>query len=146
MTKLESLHPKLQLLYLQHVALCLSHGIKIVIVQGTRTLAEQDVLYRQGRTLPGRIVTNAHGGHSYHNFGLAYDIALAVPNGTLSWDMQEDMNGDNISDFLEAGEWGEQCGLQWGGRFKTILDMPHFQYTFGFTLEQLRAGAEIPND
>ena len=32
-----------------------------------RTFAEQDKLFAQGRTAPGKIVTRARGGQSYHN-------------------------------------------------------------------------------
>jgi hypothetical protein len=45
-------------------------------VQGVRTFAEQDALYAQGRTRKGLRVTNAKGGQSYHNYGLAADCAL----------------------------------------------------------------------
>ncbi|MGN7308723.1 M15 family metallopeptidase, partial [Bacillus subtilis] len=41
-------------------------GIPIVITQGLRTVAEQDALYAQGRSKPGKVVTNARGGYSYH--------------------------------------------------------------------------------
>ena len=51
-------------------------GIAIKIISGTRTFAEQDALYEQGRTKAGRIVTNARGGYSNHNFGIAFDIGV----------------------------------------------------------------------
>jgi len=52
-----------------------------------RTHAEQDKLYAQGRTVKGSIVTNARGGQSYHNYGLAIDICLLSKDGTkVSWD------------------------------------------------------------
>ena len=41
--------------------------IKIRIVQSLRTIEEQNELFAQGRTKPGKIVTNAKGGSSYHN-------------------------------------------------------------------------------
>lgn len=41
-----------------------------------RTFAEQEALYAQGRTKPGKVVTNAKAGMSYHNYGLAVDIVL----------------------------------------------------------------------
>ena len=44
------------------------------IISGTRTVAEQDELFAQGRTKPGKIVTKAEGGESNHNFGIAWDI------------------------------------------------------------------------
>ncbi|KPC97761.1 Peptidoglycan L-alanyl-D-glutamate endopeptidase CwlK precursor [Geobacillus sp. BCO2] len=59
-------------------------GIYIIITQGFRTIEEQNRLYALGRTKPGRIVTNARGGYSYHNFGLAFDVCVCnVFKGTL---------------------------------------------------------------
>jgi len=39
-----------------------------------RTDKEQDALFAIGRTIKGKKVTNAKGGRSYHNYGLALDI------------------------------------------------------------------------
>jgi peptidoglycan LD-endopeptidase CwlK len=36
------------------------------------------------RTAPGKIVTNAKGGYSNHNFGLAVDV-VPFEEGTLNW-------------------------------------------------------------
>ena len=55
---------------------------KVRIAQGLRTFAEQDALYAQGRTKPGAKVTNAKGGQSIHNYGLAVDI-YPVINGKI---------------------------------------------------------------
>ena len=51
-------------------------GISLRLISGTRTFAEQDALFAQGRTKPGRIVTNARGGFSNHNFGIAFDVGV----------------------------------------------------------------------
>src|SRR6478609_5661733 len=64
----------------------------IRIVQGLRTIKEQDDLYAQGRTKPGKVVTNARGGSSFHNYGVAFDFAILLDkdkNGsfeTILWD------------------------------------------------------------
>ena len=77
--------------------------MKIRVVQGLRTIDEQNSLYAQGRSKPGAIITNAKGGSSYHNYGLAIDFAIMYDkdnNGsfeTLSWDLNYDFNN--------------QCGL-----------------------------------
>ncbi|WP_251139629.1 M15 family metallopeptidase [Exiguobacterium sp. s39] len=52
------------------------HGIKLGIAQSFRSIAEQNVLYAKGRTTPGPIVTQARGGQSNHNFGVAIDVFL----------------------------------------------------------------------
>jgi peptidoglycan L-alanyl-D-glutamate endopeptidase CwlK len=64
-----------------------------VVYAGKRSTAKQDELYAQGRTTPGPIVTNARGGQSPHEFGLAIDAVLRIhgaltqsQNGVLTWD------------------------------------------------------------
>lgn len=52
------------------------HGITIKVIGGLRTYEEQNELFAQGRTKPGRIVTNARGGFSNHNFGIAFDVGV----------------------------------------------------------------------
>jgi len=51
---------------------------QIRIVQGLRTIEEQNDLYAQGRTKQGKKVTNAKGGSSFHNYGLAVDFCLLI--------------------------------------------------------------------
>jgi peptidoglycan L-alanyl-D-glutamate endopeptidase CwlK len=107
---------------------------------------EQDALYAQGRNAPGKIVTYAKGGSSYHNYGLAFDIALATQGG-VSWDTKADINDNPIPDFFEVGKIGEECGLEWGGRWRgKKQDLPHFQFTFGLTIPELFDGKLPPEE
>lgn len=116
-------------------------GIPIVITQGLRTVAEQDALYAQGRTKPGKVVTNARGGYSYHNFGVALDFVLLMPDGkSVSWDTVRDGNGDKRADWLQVAEIGKQLGFEWGGDWTSFKDLPHFQMTFGLSTAQYRSG------
>lgn len=109
-----------------------------------RTFAEQDALYAQGRTKPGKIVTNAKGGQSYHNYGLAIDIALLVDkdgNGTFesaSWDTKTDFDGDRKSDWQEIVAIFKRYGWEWGGDWK-FVDAPHFQKKLGKSIMELQA-------
>jgi peptidoglycan LD-endopeptidase CwlK len=95
------------------------------VTQGLRTWADQQVLYAQGRTTPGKIVTNAPPGYSYHQFGLAVDI---VP-----MDQDPPQPDWNITHPI----WqriivvSESLGLVSGSCFSTIKDWPHLQYTGG---------------
>ena len=52
-----------------------AYGYRLDITSGFRSVADQNTLYAQGRTQPGNIVTNARGGRSLHNYGLAVDVA-----------------------------------------------------------------------
>lgn len=109
-----------------------------------RTIAEQDALYAQGRTRPGKIVTNARGGMSYHNYGLAIDIVLVVDtdgNGSYdraAWDTKTDFDGDGKSDWIEVVTIFKQHGWTWGGDWK-FYDAPHFEKTYGYSVRELLA-------
>jgi len=92
-------------------------GIQIKIISGLRTYAEQDELYAQGRTKSGPKVTNARGGYSNHNFGIAFDVGVFEGTKYL---------GESAK-YKAVGVLGMDLGLEWGGGWKTIVDQPHFQ-------------------
>lgn len=123
-------------------------NIAVRIVQGLRTIAEQNILYAKGRTADGNIVTNAKGGSSYHNYGLAIDFAILIDkdgNGAydeLSWDIKKDNDKDGIADWLEVVKVFEAAGWEWGGRWSSIKDYPHVQKTFGYKWQDLLARYE----
>ena len=92
-------------------------GIQIRIISALRTYAEQDALYAQGRTKPGNRVTNARGGYSNHNFGIAFDVGVFEGTKYLPESVK----------YKAVGALGMDLGLEWGGSWKTIVDQPHFQ-------------------
>jgi peptidoglycan L-alanyl-D-glutamate endopeptidase CwlK len=118
-------------------------GIVVVITDGFRSVEDQDRLYETGRTTGGNIVTNAKGGKSYHNYGLAIDFALKTPTGDVIWDMQYDGNKNGKADWTEVVKIGKILGFQWGGDWAKFKDYPHLQMDFGLTVAQLQNG-EIP--
>ena len=107
-----------------------------------RTFKEQDELYAIGRTKPGKKVTNAKRGQSYHNYGLAFDIVLLIDSkGTgkfdkASWETNVDFDKDGRVDWYEVVTICKRYGWEWGGDWK-FTDMPHFQKTFGLSIAQL---------
>ena len=94
-----------------------NQGIELRVISAHRNCEEQNRLYAKGRTLPGKIVTNAKCGQSAHNYRRAVDV-VEFRNGVPIW---ENPNWEII------GRLGESLGLQWGGRWKSIKDKPHFQ-------------------
>lgn len=100
-----------------------------------RTFKEQEELYALGRTKPGKIVTNARAGRSWHNYGLAVDIVLIVGGG-VNWDISTDFDNDGVSDWIEVvqtfKEYGWEAGIDW--KFK---DAPHFQKTLGLNINEM---------
>jgi peptidoglycan L-alanyl-D-glutamate endopeptidase CwlK len=134
--RLASLHPIVTLRGRCMVDLCAEAGLALLVTQGLRTWAEQDALYAQGRTRAPigkkHIVTNARGGQSWHNFGLAFDIVVLDAVGKANWDSSH-------PGWRKAAELGKSVGLEWGGDWRGFKDLPHFQYTGGLTLAQCRA-------
>jgi len=92
-------------------------GISIKVLSGLRTYAQQDALYAQGRTTPGRKVTNARAGYSNHNFGIAFDIGVFSGSRYLP----------ESPKYKAVGALGVDLGLEWGGNWTSIVDQPHFQ-------------------
>ncbi|MCZ1265642.1 MULTISPECIES: M15 family metallopeptidase [Paenibacillus] len=119
-------------------------GIEIVITHDFRSINEQDALYNQGRSLSGNIVTNAKGGESYHNYGLAIDFALRTPEGDVVWDMERDDNGNGKPDWLEVVELAKELGFTWGGDWDNFPDYPHLQMDFGLSINDLKRGKRPP--
>ena len=73
-------HPRLQRLAGAWMKACVTQGIAVTIGETFRTVAEQDALYAQGRTKPGKKVTNAPGSSysSQHQWGIAFDFYLIM--------------------------------------------------------------------
>lgn len=94
-------------------------GITIEILSGNRTYAEQDELFQKGRRgIAGeKVVTNARGGHSNHNFGIAFDIGVFENSGYIPESPQ----------YKAVAALGKEMGLSWGGDWKSIQDEPHFE-------------------
>lgn len=103
-------------------------GLRAVVTSGTRTYAKKDVIFAQGRTRAGKIVTNARGGYSNHNFGVAFDITLfkgATPVWESPW-------------YRKIAPLAKSVGFEWGGDWSSMKDEPHYQWKTGLTLAQMR--------
>ena len=128
--RLKKVHPELASRIRAVAAALAQAGINIEVVQGLRTIAEQDALFAQGRTKPGLVVTRARGGQSNHNYGLATDVVPFV-DGKPNW------NAPN-SVWVAIGHEGGKVGLEWGGSWKKFIDKPHLQLP-GLSIKQCQA-------
>jgi peptidoglycan L-alanyl-D-glutamate endopeptidase CwlK len=129
---ISTLHPKAQAkareFMAQAVPLMEQLGAIVKIISGNRTYAEQDALYAQGRTKPGRIVTNARAGYSNHNWGTAWDVGVFKDGKYL----------DESPLYKSLGKIGQSLGLEWGGAWARIVDEPHFEVKTGLTMAEKR--------
>jgi peptidoglycan L-alanyl-D-glutamate endopeptidase CwlK len=100
--RLTHVHPELARRVHQLDQFLTADGIDIHVVQGYRTYAEQDAIYAQGRTAPGKIVTMARGGYSMHCFGLAVDLD-PFRQGVPDWDASDSEWRDMLAKALTCG-------------------------------------------
>lgn len=124
---IDTLRPKVRELARRLVAECKKRGFVIRVVRGRRSVAQQEKYYAQGRTKPGLVITSARGGYSFHNYGVAFDIRP----------VEKDEKKKKAL-YREAGRMGKKLGLVWGGDWKRFPDMPHFQYTAGYSVNDFR--------
>lgn len=113
---------------------CAEQGIDVIFTSTHRDHEAQDALYAIGRTLPGKIVTKARGGDSFHNWQCAFDFVPIVA-GKAVW--------DDDALWARCGAIGESVGLEWGGNWTRFKDRPHFQNTRGMTIAMFKDGVDV---
>lgn len=98
--KIETLHPEIRKLVSNCIDICnkeLTGNAKVLITHGFRNFEEQNILYKKKPK-----VTNAKGGQSLHNYGLAIDFCLVIYDKEVSWNILKDYDYDAVADWLEV--------------------------------------------
>lgn len=140
--RIKTAHPKIREQLLQDYTNAnnlLGKGVRLRFAYVYRSNAEQDALFNKRPK-----VTNAKGGQSIHNYGLAFDIVMLYDNdgnGTFeeaSWSMIKDFDKDSKADWMEVTNLFKSRGWEWGGDWKSFKDAPHFQMDFGFDWKVLK--------
>lgn len=93
----------------------------VTLFEGFRSPFRQETLYNQGRTEPGKIVTDAKPWRSWHQYGLAIDLAFMDPHGHWSW----------AGDFGAVAKNFKVLGFEWLYPKESV----HFQITGGVDIE-----------
>lgn len=135
---LDDLHPLVEAKARDFIRRCGAAGVTLLVTCTLRSMATQAALYAQGRTAPGKKVTNAKPGQSFHNFALALDV-VPMRNGKPVWGT----SGADAELWERVGKCGEAAGLEWAGRWKSFKEMAHFQFTGGHPLAYFQAGGTL---
>lgn len=125
-TDLDALHPYFLEKVNKLIAICKTKGIELAIVESFRTTAKQNEYKAMGKKY-----TRATGGLSKHQYGLAIDV-VPVIDSVAQW--------DNAKLWKKIGAIGEQLGLRWGGRWHTLYDPGHFEWSSGLSSYSLAKG------
>ena len=133
--RIENAHPIIREELKEYYLECnnkLPKGVRLRFSHVYRTNEEQDELFAKRPK-----VTNAKGGQSIHNYGLAFDIVILFDkdgNGTFetaSWKVDRY--------FMIVVDYFKSKGYEWGGDWNKFQDRPHFQKSFGHTWRTLQA-------
>ena len=117
---LDDLSPDFRALVDPWLADCAAAGIDVLVTCSLRSNEDQAVLYAQGRTTPGNIVTNARPGQSAHNYGLGIDVVPLI-HGKPDWSGSSPV-------WTEIANFGQARGLQWlGAPDSSFKEACHFQ-------------------
>lgn len=123
---LDDLHPLLKPKAESFFVRCKETGFDAFPTCTYRSNTEQDDNYAQGRTKPGKIITNARAGQSKHNYtmngkpaAMAFDFAIKGKDG-LNWDTSS-------HEWTQAIRIGKELGLTSGADFKTLKDYAHME-------------------
>lgn len=94
------------------------HGYEMALLEGYRSPERQALLKSRGPQ-----VTRAGAYESYHQFGLAADCAF-YRDGQL---VISEKDAWARRGYALYGEVAESVGLQWGGRWTSIVDLGHVE-------------------
>jgi peptidoglycan L-alanyl-D-glutamate endopeptidase CwlK len=130
--RLKTLDPDFEDLIIRLINHCHERGINVQVAQAYRSNEEQQALYDIGRTKPGKVVTNAKPGTSFHNYAAAADLFFINEKGEAYWDVKAFKKVWSVAQEIGL----DKQGLVWGGDFKSLVDYPHFQ--LGSSLEEAK--------
>lgn len=114
---LRLLAPKFGLAVAEGLNQCHRQGLDVIVFEAARSDELQRYYYAQGRTRPGKIITNAASAQFGWHF---YRLAVDVISAKRGWDVTDSWQ-------LAVAEIFEKVGLDWGGRWRSP-DFPHYQW------------------
>lgn len=139
---IDTLMPPAQKVARQFMKEAAAFTLRASILSGTRTYAEQDALYAIGRTVQmnRKPVTKAKGGRSNHNFGIAWDVGLFDGSGRY---LDGKTKGDDAA-YKEFATFIKEkvANIEWGGDWKSFVDLPHYQLATGKSADVVRTTFE----
>jgi peptidoglycan hydrolase-like protein with peptidoglycan-binding domain len=103
-----------------------ARGMEALITDAFRTFPEQDALFAKGRTKGGKKVTNARGGESNHNYGMAVDLYPVINDNVFT--EPTPANKHRFEEIQQAIiDEAQRIGLTSGVTFSSLGDKPHVQ-------------------
>jgi peptidoglycan LD-endopeptidase CwlK len=137
---LETLTPYAKQIMTEMLQAAHAVDLNMQIHSAYRSPAEQDGIFAQGRTKPGKIATNARGtpqAQSMHCYKVAVDAHFDQnQDGMAEWD--EKLYKKVWEECLKKGL--DKRGLAWAGNWQSFKETAHFEVSFGKSWRDFAAG------
>jgi len=127
-----TLLPNTQIQARKFMSLAKDFRLTVKLISGTRSYAEQDELFKKRPK-----VTNARGGQSNHNFGIAWDVGIFSGSKYYTGATSAEEKAYIELSKLILPTLGDK--LSWGGNWKSIVDRPHYEMITNKSISQVRA-------
>lgn len=118
-------------------------SINAFLFEGFRSFDTQLEYYKKGRTYDSKkkawvvidkktVITNGQPGYSFHQYGIAIDLAFDdnLQKQGIQWSWNSKLP------WIQLGDIGKKYGLIWGGRWLNFPDLPHFESSYGLSIQQ----------
>ena len=109
------------------IDLWMDYSDRIRITCGFRGNEEQEILFKNHRS-------NAHGGQSYHNYGLAFDFCVLLPGGQVDYKFSKYKHVQEFIDLFKKNGWSYSG--DWSK--KGFTEEGHLEFNF-YNLSELQA-------
>lgn len=106
----------------------------IEVVDTLRNQSRQEKYLKEGKT-------KAPYGYSFHNYGLAFDLAIydQEENKYNYDDIHSDRLNVDVKPLSILGDkWEKHFLGKWGGNFTSIKDEPHFEYSGNMPVSEVK--------
>lgn len=131
---LDTLTPDTRNKMTEWLARCRARGVEMLVYCTFRSSEEQATLYALGRTAPGKKVTNAKPGWSWHQYGRAVD-AVPLVHGKPLWKYDPERLEWRVFQHEAA-----DVGLEWAGAWHKFREYVHLQNKKGRLADLVGAG------
>lgn len=127
---LEGVHPKL----VDIVKLAIAYTkVDFTVIEGVRTQERQNLLYAQGRTKPGQIVTWSRTSNHFTNKRTGFGHAVDLVPFPVDWNDLKKFDAISLAMFAAADQlntpirWGADWDRDGFPRERGETDSPHFE-------------------
>lgn len=128
---ISTLLPNAQIQARKFMSIASNFRLTVKLIGGTRTYAEQDELFKKRPK-----VTNARGGQSNHNFGIAWDVGIFSGSKYYTGSTSAEEKAYRELSELIMPTLGDK--LSWGGNWKSFKDLPHYEIKTNKSISEVR--------